>query len=248
MDKLDEVFTEVASQMRVYEAVAKPVVEGVLNGYNGTNMAYGQTGTRKTFTLRKLGKDDASERGIMVRALEDIISGASQAYDSVEISYLQEDSEDESRRKKRRREEKKQEKHERREERQHERREKRHACDSDDKRHEKDKDGAAPLVVFTKFTWDDDVVFKNQARGEAKALKHFINDTISSDFHRNFLQEYMKHDIDYAVGRLSRHISSPGKEHWDAVNRVFKYLKQTMDYGLEYIGDPLVSQGYTNAS
>ncbi|GKB62324.1 hypothetical protein Tco_0918510 [Tanacetum coccineum] len=47
-------------------------------------------------------------------------------------------------------------------------------------------------------------------------------------------------DIAYAVGRLSRHISSPGKEHWDAVNRAFKYLKQTMDYGLEYIGDPSV--------
>ncbi|KAI3802431.1 hypothetical protein L1987_30563 [Smallanthus sonchifolius] len=31
-------------------------------------------------------KDDASDRGIMVRALEDIISSAS---DSVEISYLQ---------------------------------------------------------------------------------------------------------------------------------------------------------------
>ncbi|PWA40461.1 Armadillo [Artemisia annua] len=54
--------------------------QSVLNEYNGTG---------KTFTLRKLGKDDASERGIMVRALEDIISGASPAYDSVEISYLQ---------------------------------------------------------------------------------------------------------------------------------------------------------------
>ncbi|XP_071732972.1 kinesin-like protein KIN-UC isoform X3 [Rutidosis leptorrhynchoides] len=75
--------------MRVYEAVAKPVVEGVLNGYNGTIMAYGQTGTGKTYTLGKLGKDDTSERGIMVRALEDIIAAASLASDSVEISYLQ---------------------------------------------------------------------------------------------------------------------------------------------------------------
>ncbi|XP_076911363.1 kinesin-like protein KIN-UC [Bidens hawaiensis] len=87
--RFDEVFTESASQKRVYEAVAKPVVEGVLNGYNGTIMAYGQTGTGKTYTLGKLGKDDASERGIMVRALEEIISGASSASDSIEISYLQ---------------------------------------------------------------------------------------------------------------------------------------------------------------
>ncbi|KVI05048.1 Armadillo [Cynara cardunculus var. scolymus] len=87
--RFDEVFTESASQKRVYEAVAKPVVEGVLNGYNGTIMAYGQTGTGKTYTLGQLGKDDASERGIMVRALEDIIASASPASDSVEISYLQ---------------------------------------------------------------------------------------------------------------------------------------------------------------
>nr|GEV77841.1 zinc finger, CCHC-type [Tanacetum cinerariifolium] len=49
-------------------------------------------------------------------------------------------------------------------------------------------------------------------------------------------------------GRLSRLISIPGKKHWDAVNRVFKYLKQTMDYGLEYSGDPSVLEGYTDAS
>ncbi|KAG0473331.1 hypothetical protein HPP92_014719 [Vanilla planifolia] len=43
-----------------------------------------------------------------------------------------------------------------------------------------------------KRRWDDDVVFKNQARGETKPAKRFINDTIRSDFHRKFLQRYMK--------------------------------------------------------
>ncbi|XP_058204580.1 kinesin-like protein KIN-UA isoform X7 [Rhododendron vialii] len=86
--RFDEVFSESASQRRVYEAVAKPVVESVLSGYNGTVMAYGQTGTGKTYTLGRLGKDDASERGIMVRAVEDIISSTSGS-DSIEISYLQ---------------------------------------------------------------------------------------------------------------------------------------------------------------
>ncbi|CAA7394640.1 unnamed protein product [Spirodela intermedia] len=43
-----------------------------------------------------------------------------------------------------------------------------------------------------KRRWDDDVVFKNQARGEAKAPKRFINDTIRNDFHRKFLHKYMK--------------------------------------------------------
>ncbi|KAL5569393.1 hypothetical protein UlMin_025968 [Ulmus minor] len=87
--RFDEVFTETASQRRVYEVVAQPVVESVLSGCNGTIMAYGQTGTGKTYTLGRLGKDDASERGIMARALEDILSSTSPAFDSVEVSYLQ---------------------------------------------------------------------------------------------------------------------------------------------------------------
>ncbi|XP_078173426.1 armadillo/beta-catenin repeat family protein / kinesin motor family protein [Carex rostrata] len=89
MYKFDEVFTEGSSQRRVYEAVAKPVVESVLEGYNGTVMAYGQTGTGKTYTMGHLGKSDPSERGIMVRALEDILASVSTSTDSVAISYLQ---------------------------------------------------------------------------------------------------------------------------------------------------------------
>ncbi|KAF3795938.1 Armadillo repeat-containing kinesin-like protein 2 [Nymphaea thermarum] len=87
--KFDEVFAEAASQKRVYDAVAKPVAESVLNGYNGTVMAYGQTGSGKTYTLGRLGKHDPSERGIMVRALEDILSSISPSADAVAISYLQ---------------------------------------------------------------------------------------------------------------------------------------------------------------
>lgn len=52
-------------------------------------MAYGQTGTGKTYTLGRIGKDDVSQRGIMVRALEDIIMSTSPTLDSVEVSYLQ---------------------------------------------------------------------------------------------------------------------------------------------------------------
>ncbi|XP_022866562.1 protein CWC15 homolog A-like [Olea europaea var. sylvestris] len=49
-----------------------------------------------------------------------------------------------------------------------------------------------PASFSVKRRWDDDVVFKNQARGETKIAKRFINDTIRNDFHRKFLQKYMK--------------------------------------------------------
>ncbi|CAN7040594.1 unnamed protein product [Brassica oleracea var. botrytis] len=87
--EFDEVLTEYASQKRVYEVVAKPVVEGVLDGYNGTIMAYGQTGTGKTYTLGQLGEEDVADRGIMVRAMEDILAQVSLETDSISVSYLQ---------------------------------------------------------------------------------------------------------------------------------------------------------------
>ncbi|KNE60586.1 hypothetical protein AMAG_05967 [Allomyces macrogynus ATCC 38327] len=45
----------------------------------------------------------------------------------------------------------------------------------------------APADFSIKKRWDDDVVFKNQARTEEKPVRRFINDTIRSDFHRKFL-------------------------------------------------------------
>ncbi|GMH42743.1 hypothetical protein BSKO_10662 [Bryopsis sp. KO-2023] len=51
-------------------------------------------------------------------------------------------------------------------------------------------DGGPSFSV--KRRWDDDVVFKNQTRGEPKAKKRFINDTVRSDFHQRFLQRYIR--------------------------------------------------------
>lgn len=43
-----------------------------------------------------------------------------------------------------------------------------------------------------KRKWNDDVVFKNQSRGEGEKKKKFVNDTIRNPFHKAFLQRYMK--------------------------------------------------------
>lgn len=40
--------------------------------------------------------------------------------------------------------------------------------------------------------WNDDVVFKGQARTEPETKKRFVNDTIRNDFHRRFLTKYIK--------------------------------------------------------
>ncbi|GJS93855.1 hypothetical protein Tco_0800823 [Tanacetum coccineum] len=55
-------------------------------------------------------------------------------------------------------------------------------------------------------------------------------------------------DIPFAVGKLSRYTSNLGTQHWQAIHRVLKYLKKTMDYRLTYNGYPSVLKGYTDAS
>lgn len=47
----DHVFEEDATQMFLYQRVAFPITESVLEGYNGTIFAFGQTGTGKTYTM-----------------------------------------------------------------------------------------------------------------------------------------------------------------------------------------------------
>ncbi|GJW85848.1 zinc finger, CCHC-type containing protein, partial [Tanacetum coccineum] len=55
------------------------------------------------------------------------------------------------------------------------------------------------------------------------------------------------HDITFIVGKLSRYTSNPGTQHWQAIQRVLKYLKKTIDCRLTYTGYPLVLEGCTDA-
>lgn len=42
-----------------------------------------------------------------------------------------------------------------------------------------------------KRRWDDDCVFKNQARTAPKQKQRYINDSVRSDFHKRFLNKYV---------------------------------------------------------
>ena len=67
----DFVYDWTSSQEEIYKQTAFPIVESVLEGFNGTIFAYGQTGTGKTFTME--GKPDPPEqRGIIPRAFQQI--------------------------------------------------------------------------------------------------------------------------------------------------------------------------------
>ena len=90
----DHVYGIESTQREVYEISAKSAVKSALQGYNATIMAYGQTGTGKTYTME--GTRHGDERGIIPRAIEDMftyiendMSTSNQKKYLVRASYLQ---------------------------------------------------------------------------------------------------------------------------------------------------------------
>ena len=73
MFTFDCVYDWNSRQKDVFEETAFPIIENVLEGYNGTIFAYGQTGTGKTFTISGLPKDKEL-KGIMPRSFETIFN------------------------------------------------------------------------------------------------------------------------------------------------------------------------------
>jgi len=45
------VFGPTSTQVDVFNYTAKPIIDGVLDGYNGTLLCYGQTSSGKTYTM-----------------------------------------------------------------------------------------------------------------------------------------------------------------------------------------------------
>jgi hypothetical protein len=67
----DHVYGENRGQRDVYEQTAKDAVLSTLQGYNATIIAYGQTGTGKTYTMEGVHSDE-EQRGIIPRSIEEI--------------------------------------------------------------------------------------------------------------------------------------------------------------------------------
>ena len=67
----DAVFAANCKQKSIYDKCGATVVEAVLNGYNGTIFAYGQTGAGKTFTMEGLPEPPES-RGIIPNAFQHV--------------------------------------------------------------------------------------------------------------------------------------------------------------------------------
>lgn len=68
----DATYGKDSQQSVIFEQTGLPILESVLEGYNGTIFAYGQTGTGKTYTME--GGDVPESKGIVPRIIERIFS------------------------------------------------------------------------------------------------------------------------------------------------------------------------------
>ncbi|XP_039966723.1 kinesin-like protein KIF3A [Bactrocera neohumeralis] len=88
----DNVFSSDSNQLDLYVDTARPIVEKVLEGYNGTIFAYGQTGTGKTYTMSG-NPDSPQTKGIIPNAFAHIFGHIAKARENqkflVRVSYME---------------------------------------------------------------------------------------------------------------------------------------------------------------
>lgn len=88
----DRVYGPAEDQAHVYASAVNAVVQSTLEGYNGSIIAYGQTGTGKTHTME--GDIEGEQRGVIPRASEQIFdfvkgAGGPNVQYKVSVSFLQ---------------------------------------------------------------------------------------------------------------------------------------------------------------
>ncbi|KAK6234771.1 hypothetical protein QUC31_018546 [Theobroma cacao] len=91
----DKVFGPSSQQKELFDLAVSPIVNEVLEGYNCTIFAYGQTGTGKTYTMeggaRKKNGEFPTDAGVIPRAVKQIfdILEAQNAEYSMKVTFLE---------------------------------------------------------------------------------------------------------------------------------------------------------------
>ncbi|KAK6634282.1 hypothetical protein RUM44_004893 [Polyplax serrata] len=87
----DAVYDSKAKQQDLYDEAVRPLVVSVLQGFNATVFAYGQTGTGKTYTMEGIKKDNTL-KGIIPRSFDQIfmhIENTENMQYLVRVSYME---------------------------------------------------------------------------------------------------------------------------------------------------------------
>ncbi|XP_073418101.1 kinesin-like protein KIF3C isoform X1 [Dendrobates tinctorius] len=87
----DAVYDASSKQADLYDETVRPLIDSVLQGFNGTIFAYGQTGTGKTYTMQGLWVE-TEKRGVIPNSFDHIFTHISRSQNQqylVRASYLE---------------------------------------------------------------------------------------------------------------------------------------------------------------
>ena len=82
----DSVLPPTCSQIAVHTVVGAPIAEAVMEGFNGTVLAYGQTSSGKTFTMTGPSSSDPAQKGLVPRVVHQIFSSIAAAPSHMEFT------------------------------------------------------------------------------------------------------------------------------------------------------------------
>ncbi|KAJ5884661.1 hypothetical protein N7495_009171 [Penicillium taxi] len=89
----DRVFPMNSPQANIFDFSIRPTVDDILNGYNGTVFAYGQTGAGKSYTMMGSDIDDEVGKGVIPRIVEQIFASILTSPSNIEymvrVSYME---------------------------------------------------------------------------------------------------------------------------------------------------------------
>lgn len=82
----DQVFDMESNQKEVYDFGARPIIDSVLEGFNGTIFAYGQTSSGKTHTMMGPDMQDIEMQGIIPRMVRTVFNRIANADEKLEFA------------------------------------------------------------------------------------------------------------------------------------------------------------------
>lgn len=82
----DHIFDMKSIQKDVYDIAARPIIDSVLDGFNGTIFAYGQTSSGKTHTMQGPDISDVENQGIIPRMVRTIFNRIETASENIEFT------------------------------------------------------------------------------------------------------------------------------------------------------------------
>ena len=111
--------------------------------------------------------------------------------------------------------------------------------------------------ILKKFNMDEAITISTPIETNSKGLSNSVNSEAEDISGKvpfreavgslRYLVTGTRPDLSFAVNQVSQYMEKPKVHHWQAVKRIFKYLKSTVNYGILYSSEGEKIQGYSDS-